>query len=119
MMPRRNTLVHSVLTTQPSADLLARRQANKEKKPFISAELRPYAMKLHTKEQAPKEGKAASAVESEPMAVWSPTVRGYLQFLVDSKHVYSTLEVCRHSSKLLNFGYECPKQSIHGDEYDK
>jgi len=36
------------------------------------AEMRNVAMKLHTKEQAPKEGQAAPAAESRPM----PQVRG-------------------------------------------
>lgn len=70
------------------AELLAKRQANKEAKPFIMAELRPYAMKLHTREQAPREGQAASP----PPRAWEPTSAGYLQFLVDSRHVYTTLE---------------------------
>jgi len=86
---RPQTTVLSVVA-EPDADLLARRQANKESKPFIMAELRPYAMKLHTREQAPKEGQAKAA--PTPMKAWAPTSSGYLQFLVDSKHVYGKLE---------------------------
>ena len=52
-------------------------------------ELRSYAMKLHTREQAPKEGQA-EAPKEQPK--WEPTTECYLQYLVDSKCVYDTLE---------------------------
>lgn len=74
------------------AELLARRAANKEKKGFILGELRPYAMKLHTREQAPKEGRAEAPKGHGGPAAWAPTRAGYLQFLVDSRAVYATLE---------------------------
>lgn len=45
-------------------------------------------MKLHTREQAPKEGKV-QAPESKP---YTPTREDYLQFLVDSQHVYQAFE---------------------------
>ena len=45
-------------------------------------------MRLHTRSQAPKEGKAAEK-QKEP---YTPTRGDYLQFLVDSKHVYEALE---------------------------
>jgi len=60
------------------------------KKGFLG-ELRSYAMKLHTREQAPREGEA-SADKAKPMKEWAPTREGYLQYLVDSKVVYDCLE---------------------------
>ncbi|CAM8931756.1 unnamed protein product [Rhodiola kirilowii] len=51
--------------------------------------MRFVAMKLHTRDQA-KEGEKQS--EAPPVAKWEPSVNGYLQFLVDSKLVYDTLE---------------------------
>lgn len=50
-------------------------------------------MKLHTKQQAPKEGQAeAKKVEQSPVQQWQPGREDYLQFLVDSREVYSTIE---------------------------
>jgi heme oxygenase len=63
------------------------------KSSFIETDLRNAAMRLHTKEQAPREGKAL-AVKTEP---YVPTIQDYLQFLVDSKHVYEALEVAVNS----------------------
>lgn len=57
--------------------------------PFVNGEMRPYAMSLHTKDQA-KEGERKA--QKAPLAKWSPTLEGYLQFLTDSRHVYRTLE---------------------------
>lgn len=57
---------------------------------FIETELRGAAMKLHTKEQAPKEGEVE--VKEKPKEPYSPTRDDYLAFLVDSKHVYEALE---------------------------
>ena len=45
-------------------------------------------MRLHTKEQAPKEGQ----VPTEKREPYTPTHEDYLRFLVDSKHVYEALE---------------------------
>ena len=78
---------------------------------FVNKDMRAYAMKLHTPQQAPKEGKAKSpeAFESEkkaaeamkaaqaanpdtPMKIWQPERINYVQFLVDSLQVYETLE---------------------------
>lgn len=52
-------------------------------------EMRKVAMKLHTKEQAPKEGERKPPPK---MPKWNPTKEGYLQFLVESKAVYDCLE---------------------------
>ena len=57
-----------------------------EKKGFVE-ELRFVAMQLHTREQAPKEGKAEPAKEAKPMMQWQPTKEGSLRFLVESKAV--------------------------------
>jgi hypothetical protein len=55
---------------------------------FIDTELRGAAMKLHTRQQAPKEGEA----EAKPREPYTPTRDDYLAFLVDSKHVYEAME---------------------------
>lgn len=55
---------------------------------FIETELRGAAMKLHTRSQAPKEGK----VEDKEMEPYVTTQADYLQFLVDSQHVYQAME---------------------------
>ena len=78
---------------------------------FVNKDMRAYAMKLHTPQQAPKEGKAkepevfeskekatealktAQAAHPEtPMIVWQPERINYVQFLVDSLQVYETIE---------------------------
>jgi heme oxygenase len=56
---------------------------------FIATELRGAAMKLHTRSQAPKEGKAEEKKKREPYVT---TQEDYLRFLVDSQHVYKTFE---------------------------
>lgn len=56
---------------------------------FINDDLRKYAMKLHTRDQAPKEGQQKAQT---PVAKWEPSRMNYLQFLVDSLRVYETLE---------------------------
>jgi len=61
----------------------------KNKNSGFVAEMRKVAMRLHTKEQAPKEGKAAP---KQPMRKFEPTREGYLAFLVESKAVYDTME---------------------------
>lgn len=64
---------------------------------FIETELRGAAMKLHTRSQAPKEGKAEEKVR-EP---YTPTRADYLAFLVDSKHVYEAMEEIVNSKEEL------------------
>jgi heme oxygenase len=58
--------------------------------PPILMELRDVAMKLHTKEQAPREGQAAAP--AKPAVPFVPTQADYLKFLIDSYDVYQTLE---------------------------
>jgi hypothetical protein len=57
---------------------------------FIDSELRGAAMKLHTKSQAPKEGQATET--TPPPKPHTTTHADYLQFLVDSLHVYEAME---------------------------
>jgi heme oxygenase (biliverdin-producing, ferredoxin) len=56
---------------------------------FIDGELRGAAMRLHTKSQAPREGKAPEPANQEPHVT---TLQEYLQFLVDSQLVFQALE---------------------------
>lgn len=56
--------------------------------PFIDETLRRAAMKLHTREQAPKEGK----LQGPERPPYTPNLEDYLSFLVDSQHVYRTFE---------------------------
>lgn len=58
-------------------------------------EMRQVAMRLHTREQAPKEGEKpadAQRAEQRPVARWTPTPEGYLKFLVESLAVYEAME---------------------------
>lgn len=60
---------------------------------FVQGEMRGAAMALHTRQQAPREGKAeAKKPEQAPVQSWQPGKAEYLQFLVDSRHVYRALE---------------------------
>lgn len=68
---------------------------------FIDTELRGAAMRLHTREQAPKEGQASAPASREP---YTPTHDDYLHFLVDSLHVYEALEeIVNHRPELAMF----------------
>jgi heme oxygenase (biliverdin-producing, ferredoxin) len=55
---------------------------------FIQNELRGAAMRLHTREQAPREGEA----NSKQRPTYTPIHADYLSYLVDSQHVYKTME---------------------------
>jgi len=60
---------------------------------FVQTEMRGAAMALHTRQQAPREGKAEEKKpEQAPVKKWQPARADYLQFLVDSRHVYAALE---------------------------
>jgi len=61
----------------------------KARKSFVQTEMRSAAMKLHTRDQSPKEGQQPA---EKPVAKWEPGRAEYLQFLVDSRHVYQCLE---------------------------
>lgn len=73
-----------------------------EENSFVQTEMRGAAMALHTKQQAPREGKAeAKKVEQSPVQSWQPGRADYLQFLVDSRLVYGTLEeLCEETEAL-------------------
>ena len=81
-----------------------------ENKGFVE-EMRFVAMKLHTREQAPKEGKkkAEKVPEQKPMAQWQPTKEGYLKFLVESKAVYDAMEaiVASNADPMYNAFIDC------------
>ena len=67
--------------------------AVEEQPSFVQTEMRGAAMALHTKQQAPREGKAAEErPEQAPVKAWQPGRPDYLQFLVDSQHVYEALD---------------------------
>jgi len=60
---------------------------------FVQTEMRGAAMALHTRKQAPREGKAEEKKpEQTPVQTWQPGKAEYLQFLVDSRHVYATFD---------------------------
>jgi hypothetical protein len=59
-------------------------------------------MRLHTREQAPREGRAESPVRSTETHV--PTHMDYLRFLVDSRAIYVVLEdIVNNNDKLAKF----------------
>lgn len=79
----------SKLHAQSSATAVKDRPRPGEKKGFVE-EMRMAAMKLHTRDQSPKEGQRA---ESEnPVQQFTPSREGYLRFLAESKAVYDVLE---------------------------
>jgi len=67
---------------------------NEEKNKGFIAEMRTIAMKLHTKDQAPKEGERPAP---KPQA-WAPTREGYLRFLAESKAVYDAFDAAVKTS---------------------
>jgi len=86
------TRLFGVVRQQQRATLLfmASREVAAPAAGFIETELRGAAMKLHTKSQAPKEGKAKE--DAPPAEPHVTTHQDYLQFLVDSKYVYEAME---------------------------
>ncbi|KAI3893104.1 hypothetical protein MKX03_015674 [Papaver bracteatum] len=71
-----------------TADEKQKKMYRIEEKEFVE-EMKAVAMKLHTKDQA-KEGEKEP--QGQPWRKWEPSVEGYLQFLVDNKLIYDTLE---------------------------
>lgn len=55
---------------------------------FVQTEMRGAAMKLHSRDQS-REGEQKAQT---PVTQWEPQRKDYLQFLVDSRHVYRTFE---------------------------
>lgn len=72
----------AAMMTAPTADA-------KPSKSFVQTEMRAAAMKLHTRQQAPKEGQQE---DQTPVSKWEPGREEYLQFLVDSRNVYRCFE---------------------------
>jgi len=82
----RGPAMYGAMAKKPSAEEL-------ERGSFVQTEMRGAAMKLHTREQAPKEGVAPEVkAEQAPVKVWQPGKPDYLQFLVDSREVYACFE---------------------------
>lgn len=60
-------------------------------------------MKLHTRKQAPKEGQKEEQQPSQ-REPYTPTRADYLAFLVDSQHVYQTMEdIVNEKEELASF----------------
>jgi len=62
---------------------------NEEGYSFVQDEMRKYAMKLHTKDQSPKEGEQKAQI---PFTKWEPERSHYAQFLIDSLEVYQAMD---------------------------
>lgn len=71
---------------------------------FVQDHMRKVAMGLHTRDQAPKEGKEKAQT---PFTKWEPSRRDYMQFLVDSLEVYKTLEKIVSNVPFLYFRMTC------------
>jgi hypothetical protein len=80
----------NTITCMSSTEVTPETETLQSEFPPILMELRDVAMKLHTKEQAPREGQAAAP--EKPKEPFVPTQADYLKFLVDSCQVYKTLE---------------------------
>ena len=95
-------LFMSTETTDSSVSVVEPTGGGDEGFPPILDELRDVAMRLHTREQAPREGQAeAPAKPAEPRV---PTHMDYLQFLVDSRAVYEVIEeIVNGNEKLATF----------------
>lgn len=97
---------HSVLSAEGNAagsaaiaDKDTDNTASAPEFPPILQELRDVAMRLHTREQAPREGQAEAP--KKPAEPYVPTQADYLQFLVDSYVVYVALEEIVNEVELL------------------
>lgn len=55
---------------------------------FVQDVLKPYTMRLHTRDQA----RSGQQPAQRPFTTWTPTLQNLLQFLVDSREVYRTFE---------------------------
>eukprot|EP00877_Chromochloris_zofingiensis_P007725 jgi/Chrzof1/3205/Cz12g15230.t1_HO[v5.2] len=81
------------LTARPRVHVAAHGHATattESKKQGFVGEMRKVAMKLHTRDQAPKEG--GKEASKTPMSAWQPTREGYAQFLAESQAVYNAFE---------------------------
>lgn len=84
---RKNNIINNNIIS--SLDASTETVNTAETKSFVRDELRPYAMNLHTRDQAPKEGKQEAKT---PFTQWQVARSDYLHFLVDSLSVYEALE---------------------------
>ncbi|EOD30909.1 hypothetical protein EMIHUDRAFT_113033 [Emiliania huxleyi CCMP1516] len=87
-------LLRAVMLLAASASALnlpmAGRPASAAPPSFVQTEMRGAAMKLHTRDQSPREGQQPAQT---PVKAWEPQREDYLQFLVDSRHVFAASEV--------------------------
>ena len=83
---------------------------------FIEEELRGTAMRLHTRSQAPKEGKAEE--KPKPKEPYTPTHADYLAFLVDSQHIYKAFEQVVNESDELAVYRNTGLERVEGLETD-
>ncbi|KAF5828604.1 heme oxygenase 1 [Dunaliella salina] len=74
--------------TQPAETTESGKRVKPEKEKGFINKMRMVAMKLHTKDQAPKEGEKPAP----PPRPFVPTREGYLRFLAESKAVYDVVE---------------------------
>mmetsp|Transcript_2665 Transcript_2665/g.5507 ORF Transcript_2665/g.5507 Transcript_2665/m.5507 type:complete len:310 (+) Transcript_2665:108-1037(+) len=86
-VPSRTVTLKSA-TTAEEGSATSTSTAVEVEESFIKGPLRKAAMKLHTRDQS-KEGEQKAQT---PVKKWDPTLADYLQFLVDSQHVYAVLE---------------------------
>lgn len=73
----------------PATETSETRRRPGERKGFVE-EMRFVAMRLHTKDQAPREGEQEKS--ALPIDAWYPRKEDFMQFLVDSRCVYSYFE---------------------------
>lgn len=64
---------------------------------FVQDEMKPYAMKLHTRDQA-RDGEQPA---QKPFTAWEPSRQDYFQFLVDSLVVYEALDAIVNQYEVL------------------
>eukprot|EP01031_Cornospumella_fuschlensis_P033146 gene33146-40104_t len=64
---------------------------------FVQDEMKPYAMKLHTRDQA-RDGQQPA---QKPFTAWEPSRQDYFQFLVDSLVVYEALDAIVNQYEVL------------------
>ena len=103
----RNSIKIQISTVHSSGTSVVNDANVNKKNSFVQDELRPYAMKLHTRDQSPKEGQQPA---QKPFTEWQVGLGDYLHFLVDSLHVYEAFDKIINSNplyeKLRNTGLE-------------
>ena len=89
MLPSSSAPVFVSRPAVRSAAVAMEVEAPKKGLGFVNGEMRAAAMKLHTRDQAPKEGQQPA---QKPVSVWAPGRADYLRFLVDSREVYRCMD---------------------------